>query len=649
MSFAFRRVLPLFLGGMLLACAAAYALQSGDIIKQGIEAYRAGNYQRALDLFTQAQHLDPSGAKPHYYIGSALEKMDHADSARVEYETAIRIDPKYVDALTGLGKLLRKQGKKEDGTQKLEEAVKYGPKDAGALYALGLAYLQDKRWDDAYKIFTKGTLLKQGRGSFLAGQALALEGKGEPKKAEEIFIRARETDPNNLRIRLDLGGFYDRRKIPVLSAPEYGVATQLDPKNPETHFLYGKALVGMNEFNGGLKAFMDAIAADSSYAAAYLEAGRLYFRAKHFGDAAEKLKAYVSLKPDDPQGSLELGRALASSPNPDDRTAAIGMLEKAYEQNPQSSCELAGALGKLYFERNPPDTENALKYYDKYAGCADTLMTAEEHLRLGTMYVAAKDSAKAVPQLTRAVQMDTTYAKDANFQLGFLYFARKDFQGAIPYFEKALQIDPNFMPALLNIGLAKFAVKQPSEGIEYLRRALTVNPKENRARIWIGQTLTSMDSLPEALEMYQAAIAQEPDNADAQSGAGVVLLLQKNWVDAIPYLQRAVEVKPDNIQARIWLAQAYSNSGDIDKAKQEFNKVFEYDPNNRDAAKGLELIRKYEAAKAAKAAAKAAAAGAPRAKSTGAAPKGSSTGTPPAAPKSQNASESGTAKKAGTP
>src|SRR6185436_4758053 len=78
--------------------------------------------------------------------------------------------------------------------------------------------------------------------------ALALEGKGELKQAEELFIRARETDPNNLRVRLDFGGFYDRKKIPVLAAPEYAQAIQLDPKNPETHYRYGMALVGMNEF-----------------------------------------------------------------------------------------------------------------------------------------------------------------------------------------------------------------------------------------------------------------------------------------------------------------------------------------------------------------------------------------------------------------
>ena len=601
MNRAFRRILPaLVAGGLLLAAASAYALQSGDIIKQGVEAFRAGNYKRALELFTQAQRLDPGGPKPHYFIGGALEKLDEPDSARAEYQTAIRIDPKYVEALTGLGNLLRKQGKLEEGTAKLQEAVKYNGKDAAALYALGQAYLKDKKYDEALATFRKGTLLKQGRAAFLSGQALALEGKGQMKEAEEIFIRARETDPNNLRVRLELGGFYERKKIPVLATPEYVKATELDPKNPEVHYLAGRAYVGMNEFNAGLKEFMDAIAADSSYAPAYLEAGRLYFRANRAADAADKLETYTGLRPDDPEGYLEYGRALAKSQNPDDRVKAIPVLEKAYEAN-RKSCEVAGALGKLYFEKRPQDLDNAFKYYDQYAQCADTLLTAEEHLRLGTMYVASKDSAKAVPQLSRAVAMDSTFAKDANFQLGFLYFARKDFSAAIPYFEQALRADSTFLPALLNIGLAKLAMKEPSVGIGYLRRALDVNPKETRARIWIAQTLTALDSLPEALEMYQSAIAQDSTNAEAYRGAGVVLLLQKNWGDAIPNLEKAVQIEPDNIQGHIWLGQAYSNSGDVQKAKAEFNKAIDINPNNPEAAKGLALIRKYEEQKAAKA------------------------------------------------
>ena len=590
------RILPaaLLLAGLALLVPRAYALSSGDLIKQGVSLLRDGKTKEALDLFTRAQKLDPNGPKPHYYIASALERLGEPDSARVEYETAIKLSPKYVEALTGLGKLDRKQGKMAEGTAKLEEAVKYDPKDAPALYALGQSYLEDKRYADAEKVFRKGTLLKEGRALFLGGTALAVEGQGDTKQAEELFIRARETDPNSLRVRMDLGGFYTRKKIPVLAAPEYGHATELDPKNPETHYLYGKALVGMNEFNAGLTAFIRATQCDSTYAPAYLEAGRLFYRAKRYAEAGDNFRVYTGLRPEEYEGYFELGRALSKSPNSADRIEATVMLTKANELKADVP-EVLGSLCRLYAEQGEAGRDSALSYCDRYATLADSL-TAEENLRVGTLYVAADDSAKAVDHLMRAVAQDSTKAKDANFQLGFMFFVRRDYASAAPYFQRTVEADSTFVPALQNLALCKLQGGQKSEAIETLRRSLAVRPNDARAMIWIGQTMLTMepDSLPVALDVYRSAIEIDSSNADAFRGAGLALLLMDNCAESQGYFEKAKEMDPSHVQGHIWLAQAYSKCKDQTRAKMEFNEALQIDPENREASRGLDIIRKWE-------------------------------------------------------
>ena len=577
----------------------SWALTSQDMLKQGVSLLQQGKTAEALDLFSRAQRLDPNGYKPHYYIASALERLAEPDSAAIEYQTALRINPKYVEALTGYGKLLRKQGKKDDGTAKLEAAVKQDPKDAPALYALGQAYLEDKKFDDAERVMRKGTLLKQGRALFLAGTALALEGKGESKQAEELFIRARETDPKNLRVRLDLGGFYDRRKIPVLAAPEYAEAINLDPKNPETHYRYGVALVGMNEFNGALRAFIDATQQDSTYAPAYLESGRLFYRAKRYKEAADNFRVYSGLKPDDYQGYLELGQALASSRDPNDRIEATVTLTKANDLKPDVP-QVLGSLCKLYAEQGEAGRDSAISYCDRYANTADSL-TAEEEMRIGSLYAQASDSANAVLHLNRAASLDSTYVKDVGFNLGYLFFAKQDFASSVPYFEQALRADSTFLPALLNLGLAKLQLQQRPEAIYYLRKALLVKPNDARTMVWIGQTQLQMepDSLPVALQMFRDASTADPQNGDALRGAGLALLLMDQCTDASQYLQKATEVDGQHVQGHIWLAQSYVKCSNLPAAKVEFNKAIDIDPNNREASRGLELIRQYEERKAA--------------------------------------------------
>jgi tetratricopeptide (TPR) repeat protein len=589
-----RLALLLLLACLTLLAPLAWALSSGDYIKQGITALKAGKDQQAFDLFSKAQKLDPNSPKPHYYIATALVHLGEPDSARTEFQTAIRMDPKYVDALTGLGRLERDQGNKEQGTQYLETAVKYDSKDAPALYALGNAYLADKRYPDAEKIFRKGMLLKEGRALFLAGTALALEGEGDLKGAETLFIRARETDPNSLRVRMEFGGFYSRKGIPALAAPEYGRASELDPHNPETHYLYGKALVGMNEYNAGLAAFVAATAEDSTYAPAYLAAGDLFYRAGRYPEAAEKFRLYVGLEPDDYEGYLDLGRALSKSKDPGDRAEAITVLTRANDLKPDVP-EVLGALCKLYVEQGADGRDSAIEFCDKFATLSDTL-TAEENLRVGTLYVAQDDSASAFKHLTEAVAQDSTMAKDAYFQLGFLFFSRRDYAAAAPYFEQTLQVDPRFLPALLNLALCDLQAQKKSEAIAILRRALEVKPNDARAMVWIAQTMMSMepDSLPSALEMYRAAIEADSTNGDALRGAGLALVLMDNCVEAQTYLVKAAELEPDHVQGHVWLAQTYAKCRDIPDAKIEFNKALDIDPNNEQASKGLENIRKWE-------------------------------------------------------
>ena len=598
MKLVTRIAVPLAFLALAGVASLSFALTSGDMIKQGVSLMREGKTAEALDLFSRAQRLDPNGYKPHYYIASALERLGEPDSAQVEYQTALRINPKYVEALTGYGKLLRKQGKKDEGTAKLEAAVKEDPKDAPALYALGMSYLEDKKYDDAERVMRKGTLLKQGRALFLAGTALALEGKGQTKEAEELFIRARETDPKNLRVRLDLGGFYERKKIPVLAAPEYAEAINLDPKNPETHYRYGLALIGMNEFNGALKAFVDATQQDSTYAPAYLESGRLYYRGKRYKDAADQFRVYSGLKPDDYQGYLELGQALANTRDPNDKIEASIMLTKANEMKPDVPAVL-GLLCKLYYEQGEAGRDSAVSYCDRYANAADSL-TAEEENRIGSLYAQMGDSANAVLHLNKAAAQDSTYRMNAKFNLGFLFFSKQDFASAVPYFEQALQVDSTFLPALLNIGLAKLQLQQRPEAIYYLRKALLIKP-EARTMVWIGQTMLQMepDSLPVALQMFRDAATLDPQNGDALRGAGLALLLMDQCTDATDYLKKAAVVDDQHVQGHIWLAQAHVKCSDLSSAKVEYNKAIEIDPNNREASRGLALIRQYEERKAA--------------------------------------------------
>lgn len=278
---------------------------------------------------------------------------------------------------------------------------------------------------------------------------------------------------------------------------------------------------------------------------------------------------------------------------------AIGNLEKALEKRPKDK-EILGTLCKLYSEQGDEGKDNAMKACTQYADVADTL-APDERIRIGTIFASLGDTTRAVPMLTSAAQEDTSLARDSYFQLGFLYFKNQDYAGSVPYFEKTLAVDPEFVPALLNLGLAKMQLKQNPEAVGYLRRAVALRPNDRanavRAHVWIGQILMQMpaDSLPSALQSFQEAAAADSANGDAIRGAGLSYLLMDNCPDAIQWLSRAATVDPEHVQGHIWLAQGYLKCKNIPLAKVEFNKAIDLDPTNRPASDGLNLIRKYEA------------------------------------------------------
>ncbi len=81
---------------------------------QGSAHYKAGNYQKALDAFTQGEQAN--SADSLYNQGNALAKMQKYDQAIQSYEQALKKNPDLQDAKDNIEKL-KKQKKKQEQEQ----------------------------------------------------------------------------------------------------------------------------------------------------------------------------------------------------------------------------------------------------------------------------------------------------------------------------------------------------------------------------------------------------------------------------------------------------------------------------------------------------------------------------------------------------
>lgn len=98
-------LLPLTLLGVA-ACGGSQgtpAQQAAALVTKGLEAQLAGDLSTAQSDYQQATQLDHTNKFAYYDLGTVYDKQGNRVQAIQDYQTALEIDPNFVDALFNLG------------------------------------------------------------------------------------------------------------------------------------------------------------------------------------------------------------------------------------------------------------------------------------------------------------------------------------------------------------------------------------------------------------------------------------------------------------------------------------------------------------------------------------------------------------------
>lgn len=129
------RLLPL----VLLLSAMGPLEKNHDAIDEGMAAYEAGDYERALRHFDQAQQDKGADPRVHYNRGLALHKLGRNDEAKQALGRALELDRagEYASKIHyNLGTIAAVSGQKEEALRELRRALKKDPGDQLARHNL---------------------------------------------------------------------------------------------------------------------------------------------------------------------------------------------------------------------------------------------------------------------------------------------------------------------------------------------------------------------------------------------------------------------------------------------------------------------------------------------------------------------------------
>ena len=217
--------------------------------------------------------------------------------------------------------------------------------------------------------------------------------------------------------------------------------------------------------------------------------------------------------------------------------------------------------------------------YDKLM--ADVLSVQDEITREIVAALEIEWNAEDATASDRAVDPE---AYRLYLQGKFYYNKRtlEDLEEAQRLFAEAIRIDSNYAPALafhsktytirVSWGFVEPLTFLPL-AIEDARRAIELDPISHDAHSALGIALDYSMEWDEAMQSYERALELEPDHAEAHHWKSLIHFVMGELEEGMYHIGRASELDPLSLIIGINNVYAFSQNGELNRSKQEYDRV----------------------------------------------------------------------------
>jgi len=174
------------------------------------------------------------------------------------------------------------------------------------------------------------------------------------------------------------------------------------------------------------------------------------------------------------------------------------------------------------------------------------------------------------------------YSKAGWFNLGLAHSSLLEHEKAIDAYDFVIAIDETFSTAYFNKGNALATLERYDEALKAYRETLAFESPEGLTYYYIGECYEKMNEPEKAEEYYRLAIDADPAASDARVGLGCILSERGRHTDAISLFKEAIEQTPGDSETWYLLADEYMETGEIEMAKDGYEKSLAFDVTNPD-------------------------------------------------------------------
>ena len=339
-----------------------------------------------------------------------------------------------------------------------------------------------------------------------------------------------------------------------------------------------------SETQGDLKAAiaqMEVVkTAAESFVPPYVALGRMHYAQGNLNKAAEHIEAVLGpynalAHPREKAEMLHTMGLVYSARNQSE--LAIDQFTKALEAD-SSRTDTLRALAEEY--------ERAKKYREAltFFKTNTTLAQSDPNVMLGIVraHIGLKEWVEAMEQLREG---EKQFPKDPNFPyyLGELERRRGANYEAQKALKRAVEIDPSLLMAHAQLAQLAWKVDQdPIQGEAHIKE-IVARPGQIDASVSseVANFYAESGSPELAIQWYREALVRDPNFWRARLPLSRLLLEQGDTQEALGLLERARDEGVQDMRLSAYLADAYRQSKQYDRAIDEINQVLEKVPEKR--------------------------------------------------------------------
>lgn len=185
---------------------------------------------------------------------------------------------------------------------------------------------------------------------------------------------------------------------------------------------------------------------------------------------------------------------------------------------------------------------------------------------------------ESIKNLTRAVGHDPTSANAVKaYQLmGQAYSNIEDSENAVKSYEAALRLSPGNVDIHTALGNIHYFFKRYDQAIASYSSAVKYDPSAGN-RYSLGQGYLANGQLQEAEAQFTLVNSQAPAKPQGVYGLGLVAAKREDFEKAAGFFHQALELQPSNQEAKVELAYALANMGQVDDAEEIKTEISEAD------------------------------------------------------------------------